>query len=71
MSTGGLETAIRRIELTDDERRTVAHALDAGYYEQPRTTTHTDIAAALDSDPMSVAKTLRRVERHALSTLLD
>ncbi|MFC7176337.1 helix-turn-helix domain-containing protein [Halosegnis marinus] len=56
-------------KLTDEERRVVEAALDAGYYEQPRRTTHTEVATMVGSDPVTVARTLRRAERRALREL--
>jgi predicted DNA binding protein len=56
--------------LTDEEERVVAAALDAGYYEQPRKTTHTELALRLGTDPATVATLLRRAESSAMVVAL-
>ena len=56
--------------LTDEEERVVAAALDAGYYEQPRKTTHTELALRLGTAPATVATLLRRAESSAMAVAL-
>ncbi|WP_049923969.1 helix-turn-helix domain-containing protein [Halopiger djelfimassiliensis] len=53
--------------LTRTERETIRRAVDAGYYDVPRTATLGDLAAALEVSDAAVSKTLRRAERKLLA----
>ena len=57
--------------LTDTERETVVRALEAGYYEAPRESTVTDLAAEFDVSTTGVSKNIRRGERKLLAALVD
>jgi hypothetical protein len=48
--------------LTDRQREALANAVAAGYYEEPRTATVSDVADALDCAPSTAAEHLRRAE---------
>lgn len=53
--------------LTARQREVLEVALDLGYYDTPRRTTHEDIAATLDTTPSTVGEHLRKVEAQVLS----
>lgn len=55
-------------DLTDRQRETVAAALDAGYYEEPRGATLADVAARVDCAPSTAAEHLRRAEATLVRT---
>jgi len=48
--------------LSDRQRETVEAALELGYYDQPRGSTHEDIAAALGCAPSTVTTHLQKAE---------
>jgi predicted DNA binding protein len=48
--------------LTDRQREVVAVAVDAGYYDVPRTASQDDVATELDCAPSTVAEHLRKAE---------
>jgi predicted DNA binding protein len=56
--------------LTDRQLEVFQTAVDLGYYEIPRRTTHKDIAAALDCAPSTVDEHLRKAESRVLSNLV-
>ncbi|MFP8889357.1 helix-turn-helix domain-containing protein [Natrialbaceae archaeon A-CW2] len=52
--------------LTSTERETIERALEAGYYEVPRSTTLGELADSLGVSDAAVSKTLRRAESKLL-----
>lgn len=68
---GDFEPETRRVygELTPRQRETLAAALDAGYYETPRTATQQDVAEELDRSSGTVGEHLRKVEATVLSAI--
>ena len=48
--------------LTDRQTEIVAHAIEAGYYDTPRTTTLTELATDLDIAKSTLSETLHRAE---------
>lgn len=57
--------------LSDRQREAVAVALELGYYNQPRGTTHEDIAAELDCAPPTASDHLQKAEANIVSTVMD
>ncbi|MFC4436669.1 helix-turn-helix domain-containing protein [Halostagnicola sp. GCM10023398] len=57
--------------LTPTERETIHRAIEAGYYEVPRSTTLGELAAAFEISDAAVSKTLRRAEAKLLSPTAD
>ncbi|WP_255171738.1 helix-turn-helix domain-containing protein [Natrononativus amylolyticus] len=53
--------------LTPTERKTVRHAIEAGYYDVPRSATLEDLATAFDVSSAATSKTIRRAETKLLS----
>ncbi|ERH10820.1 MAG: putative DNA binding protein [halophilic archaeon J07HX64] len=53
--------------LTARQREILDAALAAGYYDVPRRTTHTEIAAELDIAPATVGEHLRKIESRVLT----
>lgn len=62
---GEYEPEHRRVfaSLTERQQETLLTALDMGYYEVPRETTHEEIGEALDRTAATVGEHLRRIER--------
>ncbi|WP_101294537.1 helix-turn-helix domain-containing protein [Halegenticoccus soli] len=58
-----------RSKLTDRQLEVVETALEMGYYEIPRRTTHQEIARRLGCAPSTVNEHLRKVESRVLSQL--
>lgn len=56
--------------LTDRQLEVFRTAVEQGYYEIPRRTTHEDIAEALDCAPSTVDEHLRKAESRVLSALV-
>lgn len=48
--------------LSDRQREVVAAALEAGYYDRPRGTTHEELAERLDCAPATVSEHLQKAE---------
>lgn len=67
---GEYEPAADRLAsvLTDRQRELFDLAVEEGYYEVPRETTHRDLAAELDLSPGTVSEHLQRVEAKLVST---
>lgn len=57
--------------LTDTERETIARAMEAGYFEAPRESTVSDLAAEFDISTTGVSKNIRRGERKVLAAIVD
>lgn len=57
-------------ELSDRQRQTVLTALERGYYEHPRKTTHADLAAALDCAPNTVSEHLQKAEAKLVEAMV-
>lgn len=57
--------------LTDRQREAAAAALDAGYYDVPRSTSLEGVADELDCAPATASELLRKAERAALAAALD
>ena len=55
--------------LTDRQREAVDAALEAGYYDVPRTASHEDVAAELDCAPSTAAEHLRKAEAAVLEAV--
>ncbi len=53
--------------LTDRQREVLSVAVDEGYYEEPRQTTHQEIAEAVDLTAGTVGEHLRKAEERILS----
>lgn len=53
--------------LTDRQREVLDAAVEAGYYDDPRGTTHEALAAELDVAPTTVSEHLRRIERRVFA----
>lgn len=58
-------------DLTRRQREAVAAALEAGYYDVPRSATLDAVASELDAAPGTVSEHLRKAERAALAAALD
>lgn len=63
-------TPVRRSDLTDQQFRTVQSALEHGYYEIPRETTLTELAAELGVSHQAVSERLRRGHRQLVEAAL-
>lgn len=57
--------------LTERQRVVFEAAVEAGYYEVPRETTHAEIAAAVGRSPATVSEQLQRIEANLLPRYLD
>jgi len=57
--------------LTERQQTVLDAAIDRGYYENPRETTHEDIAAALDCSPSTVGEHLRKIESRVFAQFSD
>lgn len=57
--------------LTDRQQEILDVALDAGYYEHPRRTTHAELAATIGVAPGTVSEHLRKIEAHVFETFLQ
>lgn len=58
-------------QLTDRQQEVVQRAFEMGYYEVPREVSTSDVAAALEVDPSTVAEHLQRAERNLLRYHLE
>lgn len=56
--------------LSDRQAEAVSAALDMGYYESPRETTHAEIATQLDCAPNTVTTHLQKAEAKLLDAIL-
>jgi len=56
-----------RYGLTDDQRRTVAAAFEAGYFDDPRAVTLEELAERFEVSPRAVSKRLRRGIRNLVA----
>lgn len=57
--------------LTERQRKVLDIALEMGYYETPRRTTHADIAERASLEPATVSRHLQRIESHTLRALAE
>jgi DNA-binding CsgD family transcriptional regulator len=57
--------------LTDRQREVLEAAVDLGYYEVPRRTTHDEIAATVGLSAGTVGEHLRKVEKKVLSRVVE
>ncbi|WP_396613738.1 helix-turn-helix domain-containing protein (plasmid) [Haloferax sp. S1W] len=57
-------------KLTERQREVLSVAVEHGYYETPRRTTHREIASHVGVTTATVSEHLRKVERHVLSELV-
>lgn len=57
--------------LTDRQREVLDVAYSLGYYDVPRRSSTTDVAAELGVDDSTVSEHLQRAERNLLETILD
>jgi hypothetical protein len=55
--------------LTARQQEVLDVALDLGYYEDPRQSTHEDVAAELDCSAATVGEHLRKIERQVFTAL--
>lgn len=53
--------------LTDDQRRTIRAAFEAGYFDDPRATTLEELAEGFEVSPRAVSKRLRRGLRNLVA----
>jgi len=58
-------------ELTDRQLEVLVTAYRAGYFERPRETTGTEVAAALDISPSTFSQHLRAAQRKLLGALFE
>ena len=56
--------------LTDRQQEVLEAAVELGYYEVPRGTTHEEIAATLDCSASVVGQHLRRIEQRLVSSVV-
>lgn len=61
---------VKRQEVASEDRKLVAYALGAGYYDSPKRIGVRELGEALGWSKSVVARRLREVERRALETLL-
>lgn len=70
-----LDRVYRTVEarslLTETQEDVVLAALDAGYYDTPRTVTLTDLADDLDLAPSTLSETLHRAEETMVKTFVE
>jgi predicted DNA binding protein/ActR/RegA family two-component response regulator len=57
--------------LTARQREVLRHALDVGYFERPRETSATELAAQFDVARATVTQHLRRAQQQVFETLFD
>jgi predicted DNA binding protein len=57
-------------QLTDRQQEILALAVEKGYYENPRRTTHDGLAGHLDLSPATVGEHLRKVEARVLTEIV-
>jgi len=57
--------------LSDRQREALFAALDHGYYEQPRRSTHEDVAASLGCEPNTASEHLQKAESKILKEVLQ
>lgn len=69
----GLKTTVATVEtlLTERQREAVGAAVELGYYEIPRESSHADVAAAIDCAPSTAAEHLRKAEARLVSSTFD
>jgi predicted DNA binding protein len=79
----GIETSIERVgsyapgdanyfdRLSDRQQEVLRLAYRQGYYEEPRQTTHEEIASHLDCSPANVGEILRRIENKLVDELFN
>jgi predicted DNA binding protein len=58
-------------KLSDRQREAVAVALELGYYDQPRGTTHEDVAAELNCAPSTASDHLQKAEANIVRSVMD
>jgi predicted DNA binding protein len=57
--------------LTARQQEVLDHAVEEGYYEDPRQATHADLAEGLDCSPATVGEHLRRIEHRVFATYAE
>lgn len=57
--------------LTARQQSLLRHAVQAGYYEVPRETTHRELAESLDLSPGTVSDRLQRIERRVMQSYAE
>jgi len=72
LETGTYEPDSGRLSalLTDRQLEVIEHAVDLGYYDDPRRATQADVAEAVDLSPATVGEHLRKAERRVFSRLV-
>ncbi|UPW00974.1 helix-turn-helix domain-containing protein [Halorussus gelatinilyticus] len=68
-SLGEVESG-QQYGLTDDQRRTIVTAFEAGYFDDPRGTTLEELGTEFDISPRAVSKRLRRGLRNLVDATL-
>jgi predicted DNA binding protein len=58
------------LSLTERQREVLRVAVDRGYYDSPRQSTHEEIAAAVDAAPSTVGEHLRKIESRVFAQLV-
>lgn len=70
-----LDKVYRTVEarslLTETQENVVSAAIEAGYYDTPRSVTLTDLAEELDLAPSTLSETLHRAEETMVKTFAD
>ena len=68
----GLGATVATVEtlLTERQREAVEAAIELGYYEVPRESSHEDVATALDCAPSTAAEHLRKAEARLVTSML-
>lgn len=57
--------------LTDRQREILRAAVEAGYYDQPRQTTHDELAERVDCSSATLGEHLQRIERSVFGALVE
>lgn len=58
------------LSLTERQREVLETAVEQGYYDNPRQSTHEEIAAAVDASPSTVGEHLRKIESRVFAELV-
>jgi predicted DNA binding protein len=66
----GVEVPSVTTGLTDQQHQTLKRALEMGYYEIPRKSTQTEVAADLDISHQALSECLRRAIRNLVTTVI-
>ncbi|MEZ3114587.1 helix-turn-helix domain-containing protein [Halobaculum sp. MBLA0147] len=64
------ETGLLEV-LSDRQREALLAAVDAGYYDHPRETTHRDLATRLDCAPTTVGEHLQKAEAKLVAAVVE